>query len=170
MDISTPTLYPADDGRRAELNAQQQLMAGMLTHANLLQMLRTCTVFMDTGAGTRVKGVCGYQQFRAANKIVQRLRTGGTALERSGVVWHTQGSGKSLTMVFVARMLRTSTDLNDFKIVLVNDRQDLEEQLGQTATLIGGRVNVIGSTHELRRHLANEDAPRRHRCTCPWSI
>jgi hypothetical protein len=46
-------------------------------------------------------------------------------------------------MVFLARMLRASRDLNDYKIVLVNDRQDLEEQLGDTATLIGGRVNVI---------------------------
>ena len=150
------TLYPADDAGRADMNAQQQLVAGMLTRANLLQMLRTCTVFMDTDAGTRVKVVCRYQQFRAANKIVQRLRTGATALERSGVVWHTQGSGKSLTMVFVARMLRASIDLNDFKIVLVNDRQDLEKQLGETATLIGGRVNVIGSTHELRQHLATD--------------
>ena len=152
------TLYPADDAGRSGMNAQQQLVAGMLTRANLLQMLRTCTVFMDTDAGARVKVVCRYQQFRAANKIVHRLRTGGTALERSGVVWHTQGSGKSLTMVFVARMLRASTDLNDFKIVLVNDRQDLEEQLGETATLIGGRVNVIGSTHDLRQHLATDSS------------
>jgi type I restriction enzyme R subunit len=150
------TLYPADDAGRAGMNTRQQLVAGMLTRANLLQMLRTCTVFMDTDAGTRVKVVCRYQQFRAANKIVQRLRTGATALARSGVVWHPQGSGKSLTMVFVARMLRASTDLNDFKIVLVNDRQDLEQQLGETATLIGGRVNVIGSTHELRQHLATD--------------
>ena len=156
------TLYPdndpADDGRPAPLAAQQQLVAGMLTRANLLQILRTCTVFMDTDAGTRVKVVCRYQQFRAANKIVQRLRSGAMPLERSGVVWHTQGSGKSLTMVFVARMLRASTDLNDFKIVLVNDRQDLEAQLGATATLIGGRVNVIGSTHELREHLASDSS------------
>ena len=152
------TLYPADDAALAGLNPQQQLVAGMLTRANLLQMLRTCTVFMDTDAGTRVKVVCRYQQFRAAGKIVQRLRSGHTALERSGVVWHTQGSGKSLTMVFVARMLRASTDLNDFKIVLVNDRHDLEGQLGETATLIGGRVNVIGSTQELRRHLASDSS------------
>ena len=54
-------------------------------------------------------------------------------------VWHTQGSGKSLTMVFVARMLRTASDLEDFKIVLVNDRIDLEEQLSRTAKLIGGK-------------------------------
>jgi type I restriction enzyme R subunit len=152
------TLYPADDADRAGMNPQQQLVAGMLVPANLLQMLRTCTVFMDTDAGARVKAVCRYQQFRAAGKIVQRLRAGHTSTERSGVVWHTQGSGKSLTMVFVARMLRASQDLSDFKIVLVNDRQDLEEQLGETATLIGGRVNVIGSTQDLRRHLATDSS------------
>lgn len=152
------TLYPADDAARAGMNPQQQLVAGMMMPANLLQMLRTCTVFMDTDAGARVKVVCRYQQFRAAGKIVQRLRAGHTATERSGVVWHTQGSGKSLTMVFVARMLRASQDLSDFKIVLVNDRQDLEEQLGETATLIGGRVNVIGSTQDLRRHLATDSS------------
>jgi len=152
------TLYPADDAARAGMNPQQQLVAGMLMPANLLQMLRTCTVFMDTDAGTRVKVVCRYQQFRAAGKIVQRLRAGRTAAERSGVVWHTQGSGKSLTMVFVARMLRASQDLSDFKIVLVNDRQDLEDQLGETATLIGGRVNVIGSTQDLRQHLSTDSS------------
>jgi type I restriction enzyme R subunit len=78
------------------------------------------------------------------------------AEERSGVVWHTQGSGKSLTMVFVARMLRASQDLADFKIVLVNDRVDLEEQLSATAKLIGGKVNVIESTSDLREHLGTD--------------
>jgi type I restriction enzyme R subunit len=148
------TLYPADDATLAGLNAQQQLIAGMLNKPNLLQILRTTSVFMDTDAGPRVKVVCRYQQFRAASKIVERLRTGETALERSGVVWHTQGSGKSLTMVFLARMLRASRDLSDYKTVLVNDRQDLEEQLADTATLIGGRVNVIETRAGLRQHLS----------------
>ena len=113
---------------------------------------------MDTDGGPRIKVVCRNRQYRAANKIVERLRSGATAMERSGVVWHTQGSGKSLTMVFLARMLRASPDLNDYKIVLVNDRQDLEEQLGQTATLIGGRVNVIESRQDLRRHLSADSS------------
>jgi type I restriction enzyme R subunit len=152
------TLYPQDDIAREGMNVQQQLIAGMLTRSNLLQILRTSSVFMDSEGGTRVKVVCRYQQFRAANKIVERLRTGGTAMERSGVVWHTQGSGKSLTMVFLARMLRASRDLSDYKIVLVNDRQDLEEQLGETATLIGGRVNVIESRQDLREHLATDSS------------
>ena len=152
------TLHPADDAALAGLNAQQQLIAGLLNKANLLQVLRTSSVFMDTDGGPRVKVVCRYQQFRAASKIVERLRTGETATERSGVVWHTQGSGKSLTMVFLARMLRASRDLADYKIVLVNDRQDLEEQLGDTATLIGGRVNVIETRAGLRQHLATDSS------------
>ncbi|MGS0757625.1 DEAD/DEAH box helicase family protein, partial [Roseateles sp. GG27B] len=152
------TLFPQDDAAREGMNAQQQLIAGMLTRNNLLQILRTCAVFMDTDGGPRVKVVCRYQQFRAAGKIVQRLRSGTTAMERSGVVWHTQGSGKSLTMVFLARMLRTSGDLNDYKVLLVNDRQDLEEQLGATATLIGGRVHVVESRQALRQHLASDSS------------
>ncbi len=152
------TLYPENEADREGMNAQQQLIAGMLTCRNLLQILRTCSVFMDTDGGTRIKAVCRYQQFRAANKIVDRLRTGMTAMDRSGVVWHTQGSGKSLTMVFLARMLRASRDLNDYKIVLVNDRHDLEDQLGETATLIGGRVNVIESSQDLRMSLATDSS------------
>ena len=94
------------------------------------------------------------QQYRAARKIVTRLRSGKTPVARSGVVWHTQGSGKSLTMVFVARMLRAAADLEDFKILLVNDRVNLEEQLTRTAMLIGGKLNVIENSAQLREHLA----------------
>jgi type I restriction enzyme R subunit len=132
---------------------QERLIQGLLAPATLLDVLRTCTVFMDTDAGRRIKVVCRYQQYRAARKIVERLRTGKTPEARSGVVWHTQGSGKSLTMVFVARMIRAATDLEDLKILLVNDRIDLEEQLAGTAKLIGGKVNVIESTAQLREHL-----------------
>jgi len=152
------TLYPQDDGALAGMNAQQRLVAGMLMPATLLHMLRTSTVCMDTDSGPRIKVVCRYQQYRAAARIMARLRTGTTSLERSGVVWHTQGSGKSLTMVFLARMLRASSDLNDYKIVLVNDRQDLEVQLGDTATLIGAKVNVIETRAALREQLGTDSS------------
>jgi type I restriction enzyme R subunit len=135
---------------------QERLIQGLLSKANLLTVLRTCSVFHETPSGKRIKVVCRYQQFRAARKIVERIRREQTALERSGVVWHTQGSGKSLTMVFVARMMRFSEDLKDFKIVLVNDRVDLEDQLSKTAKLIGGKINIIENTTELRRHLATD--------------
>ncbi len=135
---------------------QERMIQGMLAPDGLLDILRTCTVFMDTDSGKRVKVICRYQQYRAACRIVERLRMGKTGEERSGVIWHTQGSGKSLTMVFVARMIRAASDLEDFKILLINDRIDLEEQLSATAKLIGGRVNVIESTAQLREHLSTE--------------
>ena len=152
------TLYPQDDNALGGMNAQQRLIAGMLTPSNLLHILRTSTVFMDTDSGPRIKVVCRYQQYRAAAKILHRLRNGATSADRSGVVWHTQGSGKSLTMVFLARMLRASSDLNDYKIVLVNDRQGLEDQLGETAKLIGARVNVIETRADLRMQLGTSSS------------
>jgi type I restriction enzyme, R subunit len=99
------TQWPQPDSTAEGMNPQQQLINGMLSKTNLLSILRNASVFKDTDSGPRVKVVCRYQQFRAANKIIDRLRQGQTATEKSGVVWHTQGSGKSLTMVFVARML-----------------------------------------------------------------
>ena len=152
------TLWPEGDEGANKLNPQQRLIQGMLGKHNLLLLLRTCAVFMDTDSGKRIKVVARYQQFRAAGKIIERLRQGASPMQRSGVVWHTQGSGKSLTMVFVARMLRVSRDLNDYKILLVNDRVDLEDQLGDTAALIGGKVNVIENTQALRKHLATDSS------------
>ncbi|MCD6533063.1 MAG: type I restriction endonuclease subunit R [Deltaproteobacteria bacterium] len=156
--FSWKTQWPNEESTADGMNQQEQLIAGMLNRHNLLKILRTASVFMDTDGGQRIKVVCRYQQFRAAGKICERLRGGGTSAQKSGVVWHTQGSGKSLTMVFVARMMRTSKELNDFKIVLVNDRIDLEDQLSKTATLIGGRVNIIENSKDLRRQLAPDSS------------
>ncbi len=132
------------------VRSQEELVQGLLNPEALLDVLRSCSVFMDLPNGRRVKVVARYQQHRAARKIVARLREGKTPAERGGVVWHTQGSGKSLTMVFVGRMLRASRDLNDMKIILVVDREDLEDQLARTAILIGGRVNVVDRRDEVR--------------------
>lgn len=133
---------------------QERLIQGLLVPESLLKVLRTCTVFMDTDSGKRIKVVCRYQQYRAACKIVQRLREGKSPTDKSGVVWHTQGSGKSLTMVFTARMIRVSKELEDYKIIMVNDRVDLEEQLTGTAKLIGGKINVIESREAVKEQLA----------------
>jgi type I restriction enzyme R subunit len=92
------TLWPEGDDNPEVINPQQRLIRGMLNKDNLLRILRTCSVFMDTDAGRRIKVVARYQQFRAAGKIIERLRRGTTPMARSGVIWHTQGSGKSLTM------------------------------------------------------------------------
>ena len=134
--------------------AQEKLIQGMLPKETLLDIIRTSSVFMEVGS-TKVKIVCRYQQYRAMCKIIERLRTGGTPDERSGVIWHTQGSGKSLTMVFVIRKIRMCDDLKDFKICLINDRTSLEKQLTDTAKLSGETPTVIASTEELREKLAS---------------
>jgi type I restriction enzyme, R subunit len=137
------------------VRAQEELVQGLLNPHCLLDMLRTCSVFMDLPNGKRIKVLARYQQHRAARRITQRLRDGETPTDRSGVVWHTQGSGKSLTMVFVGRMLRASRDLNDMKIIMVVDRADLEDQLSATARLIGGKVNLVESRADVRETLAS---------------
>ncbi len=134
-----------------QLSEQQRLVAGMLTRANLLDIVRHFTLFMQTG-GQTIKVACRYQQFRAVNKAIERLQNGKTRLQdgeydrRGGVIWHTQGSGKSLTMVFLVRKLRTNATLRRFKVVVVTDRKDLQDQLSATATLTGEVVEVATST------------------------
>jgi len=135
----------------AALSQQQRLVAGMLGKANLLDIVRHFTLFMQVNGHT-IKLVCRYQQFRAVHKAIERLKNGKTRLQdgehdrRGGVVWHTQGSGKSLTMVFLVRRLRTSALLRRFKVVVVTDRKDLQTQLAATATLTGEVVEVATST------------------------
>jgi len=130
---------------KGALAEQERLIAGVLTPANLLDVVRHYTLFMQI-EGRTIKVVPRYQQFRAVTLALQRLRTGKTRSEdgehdrRGGLIWHTQGSGKSLTMVFLVRKLRTDPELRRLKVVVVTDRKDLEEQLAITATLTGQTV------------------------------
>ena len=80
-------------------NDQQRLVAGMMAHANLLGIVHTFTIFNISDKGELIKVVGRYQQFRAVKLAVQRLLSGKNARERSGIIWHTQGSGKSIVMV-----------------------------------------------------------------------
>ncbi|WP_420383257.1 type I restriction endonuclease subunit R [Novosphingobium sp.] len=150
-----PDQYAAITPPLGAVRAQEELVQGLLNPHCLLDMLRTCSVFMDLPNGKRIKVLARYQQHRAARRIAARLREGKTPMERSGVIWHTQGSGKSLTMVFVGRMLRASRDLNDIKIIMVVDRADLEGQLTGTARLIGGKINLVESRAGVRGVLAS---------------
>lgn len=136
---------------KAKLSEQERLIAGLLTPANLLDVIRHFMLFMQAG-GQTIKTVCRYQQYRAVNKAIDRLKTGKTRLQdgehdqRGGIVWHTQGSGKSLTMVFLVRKLRTEPALRRFKVIVVTDRKDLQRQLSETATLTGETVELASST------------------------
>ena len=93
------------------------MTAGMLAPERLLDIVRHFTLFMETVPGRTVKIVGRYQQYRGVHKAMRRLLTGATRAEdgeadrRGGIVWHTQGSGKSLTMAFLVRAMRSHPDL-----------------------------------------------------------
>jgi type I restriction enzyme R subunit len=130
----------------------------MLSKENLLDLIQNFTLFMEVGEGKEIKIISRYQQFRAVQKIKERLLNGETPKERSGVIWHTQGSGKSLTMVFLIRKLRTVSKLSDYKIIIINDRTDLEEQLGNTAKYTGEKVDYVNKIEELKPKLSTENS------------
>ncbi len=138
-----------------KLSSQQLLVAGMLRPAHLLDLLRSFTLFQQSG-GSTLKIVARYQQFRAVQEAIRRLEHGqtraqhGESDQRGGLIWHTQGSGKSLTMVFLVRKLRTIEALRPFKVVVVTDRTTLEKQLGDTAALTGETVRKAHTTDALQ--------------------
>jgi type I restriction enzyme R subunit len=134
---------------------QEVLIHGMLNHEILLDILKHYVLFMEIKKGVEIKTVARYNQYRAVGKIIKNFRAGQTVIDRGGVVWHTQGSGKSLTMVFLIRKLRSCDDLKDLKIIFVVDRVDLEDQLSDTAALTGETVHVINNRKELKHLNSN---------------
>lgn len=106
----------------------------------LLDLLAHFIVFeVDPEKGNKIKKVCRYQQFRAVNKAVQRVAKGEY---RKGLIWHTQGSGKSLTMVFLALKLKTHLTLDapslaNPNILVLTDRIDLDDQISKTFVACG---------------------------------
>ncbi len=125
-------------------NDQQRLVAGMLDCDNLLNLIRTFTLFSVNDKGEPVKMVGRYQQFRAVKLAVKRLLEGTTPRERSGIIWHTQGSGKSLTMMFMVREMYRHAELSRWKVIFVTDRTQLEGQLRETSQSIGFTVKIAG--------------------------
>jgi type I restriction enzyme, R subunit len=121
-------------------NDQQRLVAGMLDRRNLLDIIRVFTVFATNDKGQKIKIVGRYQQFRAVKIATQRLIEGKNPTERGGIIWHTQGSGKSLTMMFMVREMKLRPELMSWKIIFVTDRTQLEEQLSETGQSIGFNI------------------------------
>lgn len=107
--------------------AQDILVAGMLRKEALMDLMRNFIVFDG-----KVKKLSRYQQYRAVNKAIDRIVHEDKPSRRGGVVWHTQGSGKSLTMVFLSMKLRRVERLENPMLVIVTDRQDLDAQITKT--------------------------------------
>lgn len=112
----------------------------LLEPSRLLDLLAHFIVFeTDSDSGRRIKKVSRYQQFRAVNKAVSRVAEG---TKKKGLIWHTQGSGKSLTMVFLAMKLKAHLTLDapalqNPNILVLTDRIDLDDQISKTFVACG---------------------------------
>jgi type I restriction enzyme R subunit len=116
-----------------QVTEQDRALYALCRPERLLDLAWQYTVF-DGG----VRKIARYQQYFAIREIVARVKQiDETGKRRGGIVWHTQGSGKSLTMVMLARALALDPEIKNPRIVLVTDRVDLDKQLGNTFAACG---------------------------------
>ncbi len=112
-----------------QFNELETLVCGLLAPVYLLDYLRYFVLFEDDG--TLIKKIAGYHQFHAVraaiNQVVASSRPGGS--HKGGVVWHTQGSGKSITMTCFAARVMQEAAMENPTIVVITDRNDLDGQL-----------------------------------------
>ncbi|BFH11536.1 HsdR family type I site-specific deoxyribonuclease [Paenibacillus melissococcoides] len=119
----------------------------MITPEKVMDIFQFFTLFATDKKYRKFKVICRYQQYEGANLIVERVKAG---YPKQGLIWHFQGSGKSLLMVFAAQKLRMIPELNNPTVVIVDDRIDLETQI--TATFNAADIpNLVslGSKEEL---------------------
>ncbi len=111
------------------VTGQDQLLISLLKPERLLEMVRLYTLF-DKKAG---KIVARYQQIFGIKRLIERISTKNSKGGREGgVIWHTTGSGKSFTMVFLSKAMILHETLKKCRILVVTDRVDLEDQLSKT--------------------------------------
>lgn len=161
----TPKTLAGLLGKAAASVTRQDVLAGVvLQPERLLDIVHNYVTFMPTDDGPIVKVAPRYQQYRAVEKAIKRLLTGetkpinGDADQRGGIIWHTQGSGKSLTMTFLVRKMRSIDDLDNTKVVVVTDRTQLQGQLNATMQLAGEKTDVAKSVRDARA-LLGEHGP-----------
>lgn len=104
-------------------------IADMITPEKVMDIFQFFTMFATDKKYRKYKIICRYQQFEGANMIVSRVLAG---YPKKGLIWHFQGSGKSLLMVFAAQKLRMIPELKNPTVVIVDDRIDLETQITAT--------------------------------------
>lgn len=121
----------AEQAQPAPLQNLKSSVESLLHPTVVLDILASFTLFATNRKRQRSKIICRYQQYEAANKIVQRVLKG---YPKKGLIWHFQGSGKSLLMVFAAQKLRLHSQLKNPTVLIVVDRIDLDTQITSTFT------------------------------------
>jgi type I restriction enzyme R subunit len=145
-----------DDENQEEgkLHHVRASVKSMLRPAVVLDILQSFTIFATDKKHRRIKVICRYQQYFTTNQIVDRVVKG---YPKKGLIWHFQGSGKSLLMVFAAQKLRMHSELGNPTVLIVVDRIDLDTQI--TATFNASDVpNMVGvATRQELQTLLGQD-------------
>ena len=143
-----------DNQDEGELRHVRATVESLMRPGVVLDILQNFTLFATDKKHRRIKVICRYQQYETTNKIVARVVAG---YPKKGLIWHFQGSGKSLLMVFAAQKLRMHPRLGNPTVLIVVDRIDLDTQISSTfnAADVPNMVGV-GDRQELQR-LINQD-------------
>ncbi|WP_226396068.1 type I restriction endonuclease subunit R [Haemophilus sp. Marseille-Q0026] len=141
----------------------QNLLNGLMTPQKLLDYVRYFVLFERGSNGALIKKIAAYHQYYGVNKAVEStiFATSEQGDKRIGVMWHTQGSGKSISMLFYAGKLLAQPELKNPTIVVVTDRNDLDGQLFQTFSsgkdLIKQTPQQVEDRDQLRQLLAQNE-------------
>jgi len=154
MPIELWAPWRPGDGDVVGLQKVGRALDSMLQPAVVLDIAQNFTVFGTDRQRRKIKQICRYQQFEAANQIVQRVVEG---KPRKGLIWHFQGSGKSLLMVFAANKLRLHPKLSNPTVIIVVDRIDLDTQITGTFNMADVKNMVAAETRaELENYLTRD--------------
>lgn len=149
MPYRIPAVKDLNVARQA--TAQDRALYALCRPERLLELVYKYILF--DGAN---KKIARYQQYFVVEKIMKRIQTLGKDGRRTGgVVWHTQGSGKSLTMVMLAKAIAMDEGIEDYKIVLVSDRIDLDDQLKGNFSQTGHEVDQATTGKDLAKLLSS---------------
>ena len=142
------------DAQHHPLKSLKLSVESMLRPHVVLDILCSFTLFATSKKKRRIKIICRYQQYEATNKIVAHVLAG---YPKKGLIWHFQGSGKSLLMVFAAQKLRMHSGLKNPTVLIVVDRIDLDSQI--TGTFTGADIPNLekADTREKLQQLLAQD-------------
>ena len=115
----------------------------------LLELAQKFTVF-DSG----IKKIARYQQYFVVKSAMNRIKTYNDSSRNGGIIWHTQGSGKSLTMVMLSKALVLDPEIPNPRVVLVTDRKDLDTQLGNTFIDCGVETKKAETSNDLLKYVS----------------
>lgn len=147
LELWSPWRIQSDDDALAKavgLGEVGKELSDLLHPKRLLDILRNFALFTSDSKRRRIKIICRYQQYEGANLIVQRVSEGHV---KKGLIWHFQGSGKSLLMVYAAQKLRKMESLKSPTVIILVDRTDLDTQI--TGTFNAAEVSNVVATDSI---------------------